>query len=280
MEETKKTQWHPAFCSAVKLELTENKRDLSYNSEYNLNTKPISIDLLVIRKSPDVIINNEIGKIFKGHNIFEYKSPDNNMDIDTFYKGIAYASLYKAGGSTVDKIKADDITISFVRYAKPVKLLNQLKQSGMTIINAYQGVYYISSQLQFDIQIIVSSELTREEHIWLCSLSNNLTNKEAKIIVNKLSSFSEKDDLDYIDSVLNVVISRNFNIFNEMKEDDSMCEPLKKLFQPELDEAVAKKDAEIEAVKAEKDAIAAEKDAIVAEKDAEIAALKAQLKNI
>lgn len=83
MEETKKTQWHPAFCSAVKLELTENKRDLSYNSEYNLNTKPISIDLLVIRKSPDVIINNEIGKIFKGHNIFEYKSPDNNMDIDT-----------------------------------------------------------------------------------------------------------------------------------------------------------------------------------------------------
>ena len=45
------TQWHPAFCSAIKLELAENKEDLDYISEYNINTKPLQMDLLVIKKS-------------------------------------------------------------------------------------------------------------------------------------------------------------------------------------------------------------------------------------
>lgn len=75
MSEFKKTQWHPPFCAAIKLELKANKEDLSFESEHNLNTKPIQIDLLVIKKLQDVNIQNEIGRIFKGHNIFEYKPP-------------------------------------------------------------------------------------------------------------------------------------------------------------------------------------------------------------
>ena len=85
-----KTQWHPAFCSAVKLELIENKGDLDYENEYNLNSKPIQIDLLVIKKSKDVVIKNEIGKIFRGHNIMEYKSPQDSMNVDTFIKDRIY----------------------------------------------------------------------------------------------------------------------------------------------------------------------------------------------
>lgn len=42
----RKTQWHPAFCSAVRLELRADKQKLQYTNEYNLNAKPIQIDLL------------------------------------------------------------------------------------------------------------------------------------------------------------------------------------------------------------------------------------------
>lgn len=47
------TQWHSAFCSAIKLELVDYKNDLDYLSELGLNSKPILIDLLVITKSED-----------------------------------------------------------------------------------------------------------------------------------------------------------------------------------------------------------------------------------
>ncbi len=90
-----RTQWHPAFCSTVKLELIENKGDLDYENEYNLNSKPIQIDLLVIKKSKYVKSKNEIGKIFLGHNIMEYKSSQDSMNVDTFIKVIASSRLTK-----------------------------------------------------------------------------------------------------------------------------------------------------------------------------------------
>ncbi len=83
MDDTK-IQWHPGFVAAMNLELAENRDDLIYEKEYNLNTKPLEIDLLVIKKDSDIQITNEIGKLFRGHNIMEYKSPDDHLDIDAF----------------------------------------------------------------------------------------------------------------------------------------------------------------------------------------------------
>lgn len=44
-------QWHPAFYSAIQLELRNNSKDLSYESEHEVNTKPIQIDFLIIKNS-------------------------------------------------------------------------------------------------------------------------------------------------------------------------------------------------------------------------------------
>lgn len=44
-----KTQWHPAFCAATRLELILNKDELDFKEEYNLSRKPLQIDLLIQR---------------------------------------------------------------------------------------------------------------------------------------------------------------------------------------------------------------------------------------
>ena len=118
MKDTK-IQWHPGFVAAMNLEFAKDRERLIFEKEYNLNTKPLEIDLLVIRKDSSVRISNEIGSLFKGHNIMEYKSPEDGLDIDDFYKAGAYASLYKSYGRTTDAVKADDVTVSLVREAKP-----------------------------------------------------------------------------------------------------------------------------------------------------------------
>ena len=45
-----KLQWHPAFAAALEMELLENKDDLEFEREYNLNRKPLLIDCLVIKR--------------------------------------------------------------------------------------------------------------------------------------------------------------------------------------------------------------------------------------
>lgn len=279
MEEIK-TQWHPAFCSAIKLELIENKNDLEYTSEFGLGNKPLLIDLLVITKSPGVFIKNKIGALFKGHNIFEYKSHGDELNIDTFFKTIAYASLYKANGKAVDHIKADDITISFVRESIPRKLFGKLQQDGHIIEEKTQGIYYIHCNFYFDIQVIVTGLLNADDHIWLTSLTKNITERNAIRLVNDISNLYNKDDKEYADSVLQVALNQNMPVFDNIKEGLPMCEALMRLMKPEfdaaLDKAVNEKidEAVNEAVsKAVDEAVSK----VSAEKDAQINELKAKL---
>ena len=273
------TQWHPAFCSAIKLELKENKNDLTYHSEYGLNSKPILIDLLVITKSTDVIIANEIGRIFKGHNIFEYKSPEDALNIDTFYKGIAYASLYKANGARVDGIKADDVTISFVREGKPTKLLQMLEDEGMTVVNIAKGIYYVYGVLMYDIQIIVTSELDQAEHIWLRSLTEKMSAQDVRQLVLETSFLSAKDDKEYADSILQVAMSKNTKTFGDIKEGAIVFESLKEFMKDEIE--AEKKRAVAEAVAEAVDEVKSEKEAefatIITEKEAAIASLNEEI---
>ena len=49
------------------------------------------MDLLIIKKLSDVLIENEIGHIFKKYNVVEYKSPEDGLSIDDYYKAIDYA---------------------------------------------------------------------------------------------------------------------------------------------------------------------------------------------
>ena len=56
MEIQDNIQWHPAFCSAVELELRDYKQYLTYEREHNLGRMPLKIDLLIIKKRHDIVI--------------------------------------------------------------------------------------------------------------------------------------------------------------------------------------------------------------------------------
>lgn len=73
--EQEKIQWHPAFVSAINLELAQDRQYLLFEKEYNLNTKPLEIDLLIIKKETNTQLHNEIGRFFRFYNILEFKSP-------------------------------------------------------------------------------------------------------------------------------------------------------------------------------------------------------------
>lgn len=234
MKDTK-IQWHPGFVAAMNLELCQNRNDLIFEKEYNLNTKPLEIDLLVIKKETSVHIVNEIGRFFKGHNIIEYKSPEDGLNIDTFYKLGAYASLYKAYGETVDCIKADDITVSVIRESKPEKLFRYFGEHGYTVTNPNKGIYYVKDKVLFFTQIIVIKELEGKSHKWLKALSGSLKKEDIYELFDERVRMTEKADQEFADSVLEVSIEANMEIVEELRKGDgSMNAVLMEMMRPEL----------------------------------------------
>ena len=71
-----KIQWHPAFYSAIQIELQEDADALTFKEEHPLSKKPMQIDIVIIKKLRERKIHKKIGHIFRGHNLIEYKSPD------------------------------------------------------------------------------------------------------------------------------------------------------------------------------------------------------------
>mgnify|MGYP001044686414 CR=1 FL=1 len=233
MKETK-IQWHPGFVAAMNLEFAKDRERLKFEKEYNLNTKPLEIDLLVIRKDSTVRISNEIGFLFRGHNIMEYKSPEDSLDIDDFYKAGAYASLYKSYGKRVDEVRAEDVTVSLVREGKPEGLFGYFKEHGYLVSSPYPGIYYIEGNVLFPTQIVVTKELEEESHIWLGALSERMKKQSMARLLKSVESLTEKADKEFADSVLEVSIGANKQVIEELMGDDDMCQALMEIMEPQL----------------------------------------------
>lgn len=52
--------------SSMTLELKEYRDGLIFEKEYNLNTRTLEINLLIIKKEAGLRISNEIGEFFRG----------------------------------------------------------------------------------------------------------------------------------------------------------------------------------------------------------------------
>ncbi|MDE6221467.1 MAG: hypothetical protein K2G51_13760 [Lachnospiraceae bacterium] len=276
MKIEKNIQWHPAFCSAIELELWENKKDLKYEREHNLSRLPLKIDFLVIKKKPNVVIKNEIGDFFLKNNIFEYKSPGDSMDAGTFYKALSYACLYKDETENADEILDMDTTITLVREQRPEKLFRQLAEK-YELAKRSEGIYRIRGML-FPVQFLVTSEMNEEGHVFLTSLTRTMSREQAQRLLDKASKLKDNEDRKNADSVVNVASEANINLFKKMiQEGDQMCEELKEMLAPEIIEfkmLLAEQKAKLadrDAKLADKDAKLADKDARLADKDAKLA---------
>ena len=208
-KKSQKLQWHPAFCSALRLELLEDAENLEFTDEFQLTEKPLQIDCTVVKVKKDCKIKNEIGKIFRKHNIFEYKSPKDELNIDTFYKAVAYACLYKVLPNHVNEIPAEEITITLIRDRKPVKLMQELEKSGYECKNYVSGV-------MFPVQIIASSELDVDMHVQLKALTNHLEESLMRQYLLQASTFEGREK-NLADIVLQVIVNSNMEKVLEWK---------------------------------------------------------------
>lgn len=177
-------QWHPRFVVAIDLELKVNQKILTYEKEYNLNIKPLSIDLLII---------------------------------NTIYKANVYAPLFKIynGG----KKRPEEITVFILRDKKPKGLFECLKIQSGEVKNPCPGIYYLSGRrILFDTQIIVTGELKKESHVCLTALSNSLERQDVQRLLQNVQILTGDLDRELADSILKISIKTNLLILKEIKE--------------------------------------------------------------
>ncbi|MDR0562115.1 MAG: hypothetical protein LBG73_05445 [Spirochaetaceae bacterium] len=73
--------WHPALLPALQLTFEQYLDALDIQHEQPLNTEPLRIDALIIKKIRDMVIDNPITRIWRRVNVFEYKSPSVSFSV-------------------------------------------------------------------------------------------------------------------------------------------------------------------------------------------------------
>ena len=189
------------------IELRENKDDLYFDEEFILNTGPLRIDLLIIKKNENAVIKSGLGAFFKKINIWEYKNPKDSLNVKEFNKGLVYLHLYIASSS--EKISLSDVTLTFLRYYKPRDLIKELEKAGYKIEEYEPGIYHLGMMGQPNIQIIVS-RLLDSKYEWVKAISDKIPLSE----IDRLAS--EVENLDRTDRKYAITVLEFVGTINEI----------------------------------------------------------------
>ena len=236
VNEMEKIQWHPGFYSGLELELREYREYLEFNTEYELSRKPLRMDILIIKKNSNVIIDNPLADFYKTYNIIEYKSPDDGLTIDDFYKVIGYALIYKGLGKTVNKIPKSELSISFYRDSYPRELIQKLHAEGALVEKKKNGIYFIDGIIEIPIYIFVISELDKEHYLALKILKKNASEQDVRQFTSRAWMYASPGDRNNIQAVLEVSTAANMGLYSRIKEDDIMGSALDDLMKDKYEE--------------------------------------------
>jgi len=220
LDEQGKIYWHGAHFEALQLELHEYEDALVFKKEHELSKEALRMDTLVIKKIKNVQIYKNIGKIFKSHNIVEYKSEKDNFSFWDYQKILGYAFIY----SSFEKVQMSDITISISLTIFPRELIKILEnERGFTVKDEGNGIYYIHGDI-VPIQILESKNLSAEENLFLRNLRSNLSSED---MLKTLQSYKKYKPINAKDVFLDRLVKANPNAFMEAM---NMSEAVKEIF--------------------------------------------------
>lgn len=177
----RRRQWHLPFQNALQITLEEDEGRYELHPEEELTRKPLRVDFLILKTAGAGEMKSSFGRLLKKHAILEYKGYGDYLSIDDFYKGLAYAYLYKSEGTVsstagTNEIQLDELTLIFVCFSYPAKLMKYL-QKRYSVTERDRGIYQVSHE-RLEVFLMVQKRLERDEYLWLKNLSARVAPKD------------------------------------------------------------------------------------------------------
>lgn len=214
--------WHQGFYGGLELELRQWKSVLTFSRELELNKEPIVADMLVIKKAPDAVIGNSIARCFRTYNLLEYKSPEDTLSVDGFFKGLAYVYLYKSQGETENAVPLTEMTFSAFCIRHPRKLFAELQRTGFQIDRAGDGIYAIAGHAGLVIQVVVIRELAPGVHPPLSAVRPDADEEDVRRFWEMEKTLTDQGDRDNFKAALGISMSANLELYRRLKEELGM----------------------------------------------------------
>ena len=189
---------------------------------------------MLVIKEESSSLTDPIGSFFRKHNILDYKSPEDGLTIDDFYKAQGYALIYKSLGKTVNAIPLEEMTVSIFRHAYPREMFKALEESEMSVEEKSKGIYSVTGATRIPTQVVVTSRLPKGKYETFKALAKNAAKEDILKLLGMMDSSNNPKMADYISAVLHVSIAVNEKLFDEIKGAGIMTEAIERVFKKEF----------------------------------------------
>jgi hypothetical protein len=169
------------------------------------------VDTVIIKKPPEVRIDKNFARILREFNLVEYKSPEDYLSINDFYKVYGYACLYAA----LNDVSITSLTLTFVLSRLPRDLIKHLTEvCGYAVTETYPGIQEVRGDI-LPIQIIESKRLSSADNLWFKSLRGGLDLETASVILKEGRQKGKEVPIRaYIDVILRANTERIREVLN------------------------------------------------------------------
>lgn len=124
------------------------------------------------------------------------------------------------------------MTITFVGSHYPRKLEKYLAEKRhYHFEKSDDGIYQIIGN-EFAMQFIVTSQISKEENLWIWSMNNSIN--DVRITEKLLNEYRENKNNKHYESIMDIIINANPKTF---MEDRKMCKALEEIFKVQIQEA-------------------------------------------
>ena len=237
-QESGRTRYHYGFYAAMKVEYDLVNAGVKYEQEIQLGEDPVRLDFLIIKAEGE--LGDPIGEFFRKVNLFEYKSPEDGLSIDDFYKAQGYGLIYKGYGRGIDELRIEELTLTLVRHTYPRELMKGLKESEFKINEAHRGIYRIEGKISIPVQIVVSSRLGEGEYEGLKLLSKGCTKEAVMKYAKRVITSGDENVKTNAGTVIEICLNINKKLDKEIKEDEAMHKTIREIFKEDFDVAESK----------------------------------------
>ena len=150
-----RSDWHAALEAALHCTIIGYEEAYKLLVEEELGIEPPRADfIVVVDENGEKKLDEPIFSHFRGHNIIEYKNPNDDLSEKVLWKTIGYAGLYIAERN-VDEA---DVTLTIIRSSKNKDFFERLEAQGKLKKSDTPGVYNITDTL-LPTRIILTDEL-------------------------------------------------------------------------------------------------------------------------
>jgi len=241
---TPRSDWHTGFEALLRIETYKYGNSIRLLTEEVLGEEPPRADYVVLIEDEKVEFDKDIFKIFRKHNILEYKNPHDSLNERVIRKIAAYAYLYIGIAEHEGDIKADEITISIFRAVKNPKLFKAMERAGNLTKGDAPGIYRVTGITDIPFQIVITGELQGEEYAAYRALTDKAVEKDVEHII--IAADREKTDnlRDHYRVLIELLAVKNPQIFEEIRRNDMAGDVLMEIMKDRVDEKVNEKERE------------------------------------